>query len=132
MTNMIYSNAPNHQDQDFRENIRQSNNYYSNQEINQDTYEQEELSLADMNQNENAEFHLKGLNNQYHAYNYWNNHFDVIKEEVQNENNPSSFDNLSNSFRFDNSTQGFHALKAQTSLSALSLPQNSINLNYDK
>jgi hypothetical protein len=32
--------------------------------------------------------------------------FDVIKEEVQNENNPSSYDNLSNSLGFDLSTPG--------------------------
>jgi len=37
--------------------------------------------------------------------NPWNlNQIEIIKEEVHNENNPSSFDNLSNSIGFDLST----------------------------
>ena len=37
------------------------------------------------------------------AHNQWmtQNQFDVIKEEVQNENNPSSFDNQSRSVSYD-------------------------------
>ena len=58
--------------------------------------------------NSKEEMDINAFNNYYEGYNQWNNNIDVIKEEVQNENNPSSFDNLSNSLRFDQSTHAFN------------------------
>jgi hypothetical protein len=53
----------------------------------------------------------------------------VIKEEVQNENNVSSFDNLSNSLGFDLSTPAMPGLSGAPSLAAVSVGNNNFNLN---
>jgi hypothetical protein len=55
--------------------------------------------------------------------------FDVIKEEVHNENNVSSFDNLSNSLGFDLSTPVMPGLSGAPSLAAVSVGNINVNLN---
>ena len=55
--------------------------------------------------------------------------FDVIKEEVQNENNVSSFDNLSNSLGFDLSTPVMPGLSGAPSLAAVSVGHIQVNQN---
>lgn len=54
----------------------------------------------------------------------------MIKEEVQNENNVSSFDNLSNSLGFDLSTPAMPDLSGAPSLAAVSA--GNINVNHNE
>jgi hypothetical protein len=55
--------------------------------------------------------------------------FDVIKEEVHNENNVSSFDNLSNSLGFDLSAPIMPGHSGAPSLAAFSAGNINVNLN---
>lgn len=67
--------------------------------------------------------------NSFNQYLLQRHQFDVIKEEVHNENQVSSFDNMSHSQGFDMSTPAIPGLHGAQSSSAISQIQAAISSN---